>query len=189
MLPMTLVLAYLTCLTGLTSTAIATPTTIERSTPQASWCIDRGSAEMLASRYADLLSAFTPAKAEAVLTADFTETSDSINLLSGKPLGTTPTYASREEFIAAQQQRDQPAPAQMDIDSVLAVTCDAVVVRWIQHFIISNTTSSNSSTVPVVAAGVSVLGAAMRDDDWRVASVVMEFNSAAYIRCHGGVCL
>ncbi|KAI1276471.1 hypothetical protein F5Y07DRAFT_366823 [Xylaria sp. FL0933] len=177
MLQITLFHTYLTCLTRLPSTAVATPTAIERSTPQASRCIDRVSAEKLASRYADLLSAFTPAKAEAVLTADFTETSDSINLLSGKPLGTSPTYSGRAEFIAAQQQRDQLSTAQMDIDSVLVVTCDAVVMRWIQHFI-SNTTRSN---VPVAVAGVSVLGAVMRDDDWRVASVVMEFNSAAYL--------
>ncbi|KAI0803689.1 hypothetical protein GGR55DRAFT_661736 [Xylaria sp. FL0064] len=180
MLQTRLLPTYLTYLTQLPSTGIATPTTRERSTPQASWCIDRGSAEKLASRYADLISAFTPAKAEAVLVADFTETSDSINLISGKPLGTTPTYASREEFVAAQQRNQPSTAAQMDIVSVLAVTCDAIVVRWIQHFI------SNTSNVPV--AGVSVLGAVMRDDDWRVGSVVMEFNSAAYIRGCGGVC-
>ncbi|KAI0425162.1 hypothetical protein F5Y09DRAFT_322443 [Xylaria sp. FL1042] len=165
-------LTYLVYLTTM-AMAMATPKVIERSTPQASPCMDEGSRNKLASRYADLISAFTTAKAEAVLIPDFTEISDSANLIAGKPPG-TPTYSSREEFVEA-QQRGQPSVA-MEVVFIIADTCDSVVMGWTQDF------------DGVRVGGVSVLAAVMDDDDWRVASVVMEFNSAAYIRGHGGVC-
>ncbi len=59
------------------------------------------------------------------LTEDFTETSGSANMVSGKALATT-TYGSREEFIEGQRGQQL---TKMDIISIDAATCDTAVVR------------------------------------------------------------
>lgn len=71
-----------TLLTCLASIATAIPTLTPRT-----WCLDPKDGHKLASRYADLISAFTADKAAVLLVDSFTETSDSLNVVVGKPLG------------------------------------------------------------------------------------------------------
>ncbi|KAI8625102.1 hypothetical protein F5Y19DRAFT_479976 [Xylariaceae sp. FL1651] len=139
-----------------------------------SWCMDPKDGQKLASRYADLIGAFTPEKAEVLLADDFTDTSDSINTLSSKPLGSV-TFPSKQDFIREQSQ--QPI-IPLNITSVDATTCDTVVLRWTQEF--------GAISKPV--AGISVLVACMQDDDWRIKAVHTEFNSVIYWQDMGGLC-
>ncbi|KAI1750426.1 hypothetical protein F4782DRAFT_509697 [Xylaria castorea] len=146
-------------ITYLASLATAT------STPDI-WCLTYRDGEKLASRYADLIGAFTADKACSVLAQhDFAETSDSINAISGIPPGNV-TYDGRDAFIAA--QRCWPAVA-MDVVAVVAVTCDTVVLRWTQRW------------VGTSIAGISVLVAEDEDDDWRIRRVYEEFNGFAVL--------
>ncbi|KAI0454261.1 hypothetical protein F5B21DRAFT_504547 [Xylaria acuta] len=135
------------------------------STPE-TWCLSPGDGAKLASRYADLIGAFTADKARSVLARDFAETSDSVNGVEAMPPGNV-TYDSRDAFIAT--QRCWPAVA-MDVVAVDAVTCDTVVLRWTQR------------RVGTTIAGISVLQAVAEDDDWRVRRVWEEFNGLAVLR-------
>ncbi|KAI3317567.1 hypothetical protein HD806DRAFT_526930 [Xylariaceae sp. AK1471] len=142
--------------------------------PTRSWCLDPKDGQKLAARYADLIGAFTASKAQVLLTSDFTETSDSINALSGKPLGSV-TFPSKQDFINEQLQ--QPS-IPLKITSVDAVTCDTVALRWTQTF----------GTPAKSVAGITVLVARMENDDWRLKTIYTEFNSMVYVQDIGGAC-
>ncbi|KAI0443985.1 hypothetical protein F4803DRAFT_512850 [Xylaria telfairii] len=131
------------------------------------WCLNPRDGDKLASRYADLIGAFTPAKACEVLTPDFAATSDSINAISGIPSGNV-TYDSRDAFVAAQPC--WPAVA-MDVAAVVAVSCDTVVLRWTQRW----------ADDPAEISGISVLVAIAEDDDWKIRRVWEEFNGLAVL--------
>ncbi|KAI1324380.1 hypothetical protein F5Y16DRAFT_306307 [Xylariaceae sp. FL0255] len=133
------------------------------------WCMDATDGRKLASRYADLMGAFTTAKAEALLIEDFSGTSDSTNVFLGKQLGSL-TYTSREDFI---EEQGQLATAIMNITNVVVSTCDTVVLRWTQQFDIKPVT------------GISVLVATMQDD-WMIEMLWSEFNSLVYLEDIGG---
>lgn len=151
-------IALITYLLALTPTAISTP---------GIWCLNPRDGDKLASRYADLIGAFTPAKACSVLTPDFAATSESINAISGIPPGNV-TYDGRDAFVAAQPC--WPAVA-MDVVAVVAVTCDTVVLRWTQRW------ADDAAEI----SGISVLVAVASDDDWRIRRVWEEFNGLAVL--------
>jgi hypothetical protein len=138
------------------------------------WCLDAKDGQKLAARYADLIGAFTASKAQALLTSDFSETSNSINALSGKPLASV-TFPSKQDFIDEQLQ--QPS-IPLNITSIDAITCDTVTLRWTQTL--------GTPVKPV--AGIAVLVAKMESDDWRLKTIYQEFNSMVYVQDIGGIC-
>ncbi|KAI0859973.1 hypothetical protein F4860DRAFT_238768 [Xylaria cubensis] len=158
-------------ITYLASLALAT------TTPNI-WCLTPRDGDKLARDYAALFSSstFTSTKACSVLAHDFTETSDSINAISGLPSGNV-TYESREAFIAAQVC--WPAVA-MDVVAVVAVTCDTVVLRWTQRW-------SDGTEI----AGISILVAEDEGDgnggEWKIRRVYEEFNGFAVLGSFGEV--
>ncbi|CAJ2510656.1 Uu.00g062810.m01.CDS01 [Anthostomella pinea] len=140
-------------------------------------CLTRQEGLNITAKYADLIGAFTVEKAEALLSDDFSDTSDSINTLSGKPLGSA-TFPTKDDFI--REQSNFPA-IPLDVKSVDAITCDTVVLRWTQTF--------GESAQPV--AGMTVLvafkgGDDDDDDDWKLKTVYTEFNSLIYLHDIGG---
>ncbi|KAH9883464.1 hypothetical protein F4778DRAFT_662572 [Xylariomycetidae sp. FL2044] len=137
-------------------------------------CLNARDSQNIAASYADLIGNFTAEKAAVLLTDDFTDTSDSINILSNKPLGSV-TFPSKQDFIDEQSQ----LPAiPLAVTAVDAFTCDTVVLRWTQTF----------GNTPRPVAGITVLVVKKVDDAWKFQTIFTEFNSIVYLENLGGNC-
>ena len=66
-------------------------------------CLLPGDVTRLVNAYKDINTAWDDAYAD-FLSSDFTQTSDSVNILQGKPLGSV-TYPTKAGFITFQQNR------------------------------------------------------------------------------------
>jgi hypothetical protein len=101
------------------SPVVATPT-------PSSLCLTEDTAANLVNGYASLLTAYTNATANALLSSNFTDTSDSINWIAGIPLGSA-TFSSLAAFIAGQG-------TQNSIGFTVSETmysCTQVAFRWV----------------------------------------------------------
>lgn len=127
----------------------------------------------LVNDYAQLIGNFTEALGDAFL-ADkgFTDTSASINVLSGLPLDAV-TFDSKAAFIASQET--QPA-IPLVISDISAVSCNTVVVRWTQTF----------GADPQPVAGISILDFVCEEGTWKLQTIYAEFNSLVYFENIGG---
>jgi len=94
-------------------------------------CLTDAAATSIVNQFASLLTApgasTFNATATALLAADFVDTSDSIDLLAGIPLGSA-TFPNREAFIVGQGA--QPAiPTIQTLD--VFHTCNKIAWRWL----------------------------------------------------------
>ncbi|KAI0020360.1 hypothetical protein F4780DRAFT_742120 [Xylariomycetidae sp. FL0641] len=137
-------------------------------------CLSSSDSQELADNYADLIGNFSADKADALLTDDFVDISDSINSLAGKPLGST-TFPTKEAFKQGQAALPMIPLVIKEID---AVTCDTVTLRWTQTF------GANNQPVQ----GISVLFASKQDGEWKLSKILTEFNSLVYLQNLGGNC-
>ncbi|KAL6708711.1 hypothetical protein ACN47E_002407 [Coniothyrium glycines] len=155
--------------------ATSSPTPLRLSTRQTPPCLDPSAALSLATTFADLVGAYTPAKADAVLLATFTDHSDAINSLRGAAPGSV-TFDGREAFKAAQTGH---GGVPMEVDAVVGVTCDTVVWRW--HAVFGAGTSVRGINV-----NRYVRGEENASGGWWVERVDMEMNALAYVENVGG---
>ncbi|PSR79701.1 hypothetical protein BD289DRAFT_348892, partial [Coniella lustricola] len=129
----------------------------------------------LAQAYAQVIGNYTDEFAQAFIADDFTDTSDSINVLAGIPIGSV-TFSSKQAFMAAQAAL--PA-VPLQITSARALVADedcdedALAVIWEQTF-----------ATPV--RGISILGFECQENWWKLKSINTEFNSVTYAENIGG---
>lgn len=130
----------------------------------------------LVDNYAQVVGNYTEALAQSFLSDTFKDTSDSINVLAGIPLGSV-TFPSKQAFMASQatQPKIPVVPT-----GTYAVTRDTVVIRYTQTFGAGN---------PV--AGIAILGFTCGQDDrqWKLKEINTEFNSLTYFQNIGGSCV
>jgi hypothetical protein len=91
-----------------------------------STCLNPRSAQYIITSFISLLTNYTNTTADTMLTDDVVDTSDSINWLSGQPLGGV-TFANKLAFELG--QGSQPAIG-VEVLGVDAVGCGTVVFRW-----------------------------------------------------------
>jgi hypothetical protein len=137
--------------------------------------IDSTAVSTIEYEFAQLIGNFSNATAEKFLADDFKgDSSDSINILIGKPLGSL-TFTTKQNFIDEQQQ----VPLiPLNILQTNAVTCDTIVIRWILEF--------PEPALPV--QGLSVLILEFNNGCWQLLEVYTEFNSLTYFENAFGYC-
>jgi len=153
--------------TSTTATTSTTTTPISSPTPS-SLCLTNSTAAYLVNGYASLLTAYTNATAEALLSSDFSDTSDSINWLAGIPLGSA-TFATKADFEAG--QGTQPAIG-FTVDHMF-YSCSEVAFRW--------TATVAYQTWPV--KGINMFTATNLNNSasgWQVQSMYSEFDVGAW---------
>jgi hypothetical protein len=129
-------------------------------------------AEQVVSQYSQLIGNYSDALAESFLADSFTDTSDSINVLTNAPLGSV-TFPSKQVFMSV--QAGQPKTP-LVVQSVNAVTSDTIVLRWTQTF--------GAANQPV--AGISILVVEWNNGVWQLKTIYTEFNSLTYFTNIGG---
>jgi len=142
----------------------------------AQMCLTPESAQYLVAGYSGLLTAFTTDNVNTFLSDSFTDASDSINFLTGTPLGTA-TFPTKEAFIHGQGAQPPIGFTVLNID---AVTCDTIAFRW---------EATLGSGTPV--KGINVIVAINSDgtpDGWQIETNYSEFNSATWANEIGGSC-
>lgn len=139
-------------------------------------CLSQSDASNLVNAFGGLLTNYSTAATQALLTPDFVDVSDSINYLAGIPLGSV-TFPNRAAFEASQGA--QP-PIGFQVLAIDAVTCDTIAFRW--------NASVAARRLPV--QGINILNAVKSDNtgNWMISKVFSEFNSAAWIVNYGASC-
>lgn len=146
-----------------------TPTTTSTSTPTPSaLCLDSTSAAFLTNGYGSLLTAYSNATANAILSTSFTDTSDSINWLAGIPLGGF-TFSSLSAFIAG--QGTQP-PIGFSVTEIM-FSCTEVAFRWVatvglKKWPVKGINMFTATNLNNTAAG------------WQIQNMYSEFNVGAW---------
>lgn len=138
-------------------------------------CLSKSAVDKVVDNYSQLIGDYSDALADSFLADGFTDTSDSINVLAGIPLGSV-TFNSTEAFKAGQSQLPK---IPLVVTSTNAVTCDTIVLRWTQTF--------GNPAQPV--SGISILVVVPDDHgDFKLKTLYTEFNSYTYNVNTGGSC-
>lgn len=156
--------------TTLFAAAFASPTA--RGKRDNGECLTYSDASYLATGYGSLLSAYTEANSNIYLMPEYTEQSDSINVLAGIPAGQL-TFPSRDAFEASQSQLD---PIPFTLISIDAVDCTSFVFRWSTQF--------GQADLPV--QGINIATAAKNSNGWQIQKQFVEFNSINWDKNVGG---
>ncbi|KAK3375546.1 hypothetical protein B0T24DRAFT_202946 [Lasiosphaeria ovina] len=139
-------------------------------------CLCSNTVDTLLSAYVRILSEPKWNDTEAKYLADsFRDTSDSINILAGIPLGSV-TFPSKQALIAHETSAPDNLP--IKITSIGPYDCTSVSFIWSATFGAGN---------PV--RGITILGATKAAGWWQIASIDMEMNSCAFARNIGGTCV
>ncbi|KAL2395257.1 hypothetical protein ABEF93_002811 [Exophiala dermatitidis] len=136
-------------------------------------CLNQQTAQYLVDGFGGLISNYTTANAEKYLGDNFTDVSDSINSLSGQPVGSV-TFPSKQAFEAGQGSQPNVPFQLLAID---AVTCDTIALRWVVGL------------QPEPAKGITILKAEnpkQQKDTWQIKTIYTEFNSIAWLKDIGG---
>ncbi|KAK8040046.1 hypothetical protein PG993_008457 [Apiospora rasikravindrae] len=138
-------------------------------------CLTQPAVKEITDNYAQVIGNYTDSLADKFISDDFTDTSDSINVLAQQPLGSV-TFPSKAAFKAGQSQLPK---IPLVVKSVNAVTCDTIVLRWTQTF--------GNPAKP--AQGISILVNAFDGKKgWQLKTLYTEFNSLTYFTNTGGSC-
>lgn len=133
-------------------------------------CLDRRAVNETKTNYAEVIGNYTPELADRFLSDAFQDTSDSINVLAGNPLGSV-TFPNKAAFKAGQSQLPK---IPLVVKSVDAVTCDTIVLRWTQTF--------GNPAKPEPVQGISILVTAFEKGAWKLKTLYTEFNSLSTLR-------
>jgi hypothetical protein len=155
--------------TALAGSALAKPCVGSRNDTV---CMTRAEAKDIVDIYARLIANYKAEDCEKYCASDFVDRSDSINTFIFKPLG-EPTFATKEIFMEAQESNP---PFPVVIDSIDAVDCEAVALRWHATFGAANKPSR----------GLTILGTTKREGWWQIKSIDVEFNSLIWLLNMGG---
>lgn len=136
-------------------------------------CMTMDQAQTVANHFKDLIAAYSDEKADAYLTTDFTDYSDSVAELinSGcqgpQTLG-QPTFDGLAAFKKGQGSQP-PIPFEI---LQLWHTCDTVVIRW---------RTTVMAGAPQFVTGIIVMETEYKDGDFLIDTVYSEFNSGAWL--------
>ncbi len=158
--------------TAFASAALAAPSSAVEPRDAAPVCMTRAEAAEIVDIYAKLIANYTAADCEKYCASDFVDRSDSINTFIFKPLG-DPTFATKEIFMQAQESNP---PFPVVVDSIDAVDCEAVALRWHATFGAANKPSR----------GLTIIGTTKREGWWQIKSLDVEFNSLIWLLNMGG---
>lgn len=181
---------------ALASSSAAGPPVAGRasSSSSSSNCLCPGDVDSLVGAYVSLLSNYTDATANEYLVPDFTDTSDSINILAGNALGSV-TFGSKQAFMQKEEAQVslpssssrlgswadagaklvQPDNLPIQVSSVGPVSCDKIALIW---------TATFGAGRPV--RGITILTAVLNGIQWQIQSFDVEFDNMAYLVDIGG---
>jgi len=141
--------------------------------PNPGKCLTQESAQYLVDGFEGLISAYTDANADKLLSDDFSDYSDSINSLAGIPVGQV-TFPNKAAFKAGQGA--QP-PVPISTLAIESVTCDTIALRWLVPL------------QPEPVKGITILKASNaqgQKDTWQIKTIFTEFNSISWLKDIGG---
>ncbi|KAL2130336.1 hypothetical protein VTI74DRAFT_6587 [Chaetomium olivicolor] len=135
-------------------------------------CLHHEDIDELVNAYQRMLSKWDDADAK-YLSDNFVDTSDSINILAGIPLG-GPTFPTKQAFI--DHQHTQPDNLPLVITHRSPFNCDEIALIWQATF----------GVAQKQVRGVTILGATKEKGYWQIKSIDVEFNNIAYLEDIGG---
>jgi len=135
-------------------------------------CMSATDAKEMVDVYVRLIANYQDADCEKYCADNFIDRSDSINTFIFKPLG-GPTFATKKIFMEA-QGTNPPFP--VVVDSVDAVACSSIGLRWHATFGAANLPSR----------GITLLGTTKEKGYWQISSIDVEFNSLIWLLNMGG---
>lgn len=155
-------------------------------------CISDAQADQVATAYADLIVSYSDALADAVLTENFTDYSESVNTLinscpqgdAAKPLPLlAPTFTSREQFKTGQGQQPSINFERLN----LWHSCDTVIIRWV---------TTNTAPIPDPKPVVGLISMELVKNQyggeypWLIDTVYSEFDAGAWLQnlVEAGIC-
>ncbi len=159
------------------SAALAAPSAPSAVEPRADadpapTCMTRAEAADIVDIYKRLIANYKAEDCDKYCASDFVDRSDSINTFIFKPLG-EPTFATKQIFMEAQESNP---PFPVVVDSIDAVDCEAVALRWHATFGAANKPSR----------GLTIIGTTKREGWWQIKSLDVEFNSLVWLLNMGG---
>ncbi|GAB1319718.1 SnoaL-like domain-containing protein [Madurella fahalii] len=134
-------------------------------------CMHANDAQTLVDAYVRMISGWNDADAK-YLAESFRDTSDSINQLAGKPLGSD-TF-NKQSFIDHQHEQPDNLPIQVRHQSPTG--CNEVALIWDVTFGVAQK--------PV--RGITILTGTKEAGYWQIQSLDVEFNNIAYLLNIGG---
>ncbi|EME82323.1 uncharacterized protein MYCFIDRAFT_211595 [Pseudocercospora fijiensis CIRAD86] len=143
-------------------------------------CIDDAGAQKVADNFRTLITSYSNASAEAYLTQDFTDYSDSVNELinNGCPNGPQPlgsaTFTSLQSFEAG--QGGQPSIPFENLN--VWHGCDFVALRWKSSA--PGTVQPEQQVTGIIILEVSC-NQGNTGEPWLINTVYSEFNSGAWL--------
>ena len=143
------------------------------SKPNPAKCLTQDSAQTLVDGFEGLISAYTDADADRLLSDDFSDYSDSINSLAGQPVNQV-TFPSKDAFKAGQGAQPSVPIETLAIESF---TCDTIALRWLV------------TLPPEPVQGITILKASNsqgQKDTWQIKTIFTEFNSISWLKDIGG---
>jgi len=135
-------------------------------------CLHPDDVETLVAAYVRILSNWNDDDAK-YLADNFVDTSDSINILAGIPLG-SPTFPTKEAFI--EHQHTQPDNLPLVITHKSPYSCDEIALVWQATF----------GAAQKQVRGLTVVGATKDKGYWQIKTIDVEFDSIAYLLDIGG---
>ena len=135
-------------------------------------CMTRAEATEIVDIYVQLIANYTDEVCAKYCAEDFVDRSDSINTFIFRPLG-EPTFATKKIFMEAQISNP---PFPVEVDSIDAVDCEAIALRWHAQFGAANLPSK----------GITIIGTTKREGWWQIKSLDLEFNSLIWLLNMGG---
>lgn len=179
--------AYLAILSLTALASHAAPTKRHQGT-----CLTAANAQTVATKYGELISAYSDAAADAILAHNFTDYSEGVNtLINTCPQGAAakslplfdPTFTSRELFKEGQGQQPPINFEQLAI----WYSCDSVTIRWT-----SDNTAPGTNVKPVVGLIVmtTIEAPAGSLHPFIIDTVYSEFDSGAWLQnlAAAGIC-
>ena len=135
-------------------------------------CMNATDAKEMVDVYARMISNYKPEDCEKYCADSFVDNSDSINTFLNQPLG-GPTFATKKIFMEAQLVNP---PFPLVVDSVDAVACDTIGLRWHATFGEANKPSK----------GITILHTTKEKGWWQIKQLDVEFNSLMWLLNMGG---
>jgi hypothetical protein len=155
-------------------------------------CLSADNAQTVATKYGELISAYSDAAADAILTPNFTDFSAGVNaLINTCPQGEAaktlplldPTFTSRDLFKIGQGQQPLINFEQLN----LWYNCNSVTIRWK-----STNTAPGSDVKPIIGLIVmeTIRAPAGSAQPFMIDTVYSEFDSGSWLQnlAAAGIC-
>src|SRR3569833_777471 len=152
--------------------AMASPFLEQRAGNATHDCMTQQEAKDQVELYRRLIANYTDADCAKGCADSFVDNSDSINTFLNQPLG-GPTFGTKKIFMDA-QALNPPFP--LIVDSIDAVDCDVIALRWFAFF--------GAAMKP--SKGITILKNTKEKGWWQIKEIDVEFNSLTWLLDMGG---